>query len=395
MLVENIPALRDIRVFQEAMALADAGYQVSVIGPCAHNRPWRETINGINFYGYPMLPSGKGFFSYVWEYGYSLIAMFFLSLVVLVESGFDVIHSANPPDIMAFIAGFYKLFGKRFIYDHHDLAPELYQIRFGTEGIVHHLVYKSLIFLERFSYKTADQIITTNQSFKTIGIERNQVPEEKITVVRNGPALDQLKPVKTPQENQQKEKITIVYLGVIGFQDGVDYLLRSLHHLSNKFGKKDYICLIGGNGDALPSLKLQARELNLDEYVIFSGWIDKDEVSGYISNADICVAPEPSNLLNDRSTIIKIMEYMAMGKPIVAFDLPEHRATAHDSALYAKPNSESDFADQIATLMDDPQMRNKMGHLGQKRIREQLAWEYQRERLLSVYARFFNDKGNK
>jgi glycosyltransferase involved in cell wall biosynthesis len=387
MLVENNPVTRDIRVFQEATALSEAGHQVSVISPGDRSQPWRETINGINVFRYPAPSSGEGFLGYLWEYGYSLLAMYLLSFIVLVKPGFDVIHSANPPDTMVFIAAFYKLLGKRFIFDHHDLAPEIYLIRFGNQGIVHQLVYKVLLFLERFSCKTANTIIATNLSFKSIEMERDSAPEEKIMVVRNGPALDHLKLVTPSSEIQQKEKVAIVYLGVIGFQDGVDYLLRSLSHLSERFGKNNYICYVGGSGDALPSMKLKAQELNLCETVIFSGWIDKADVPKYISNADICVAPEPANELNNRSTIIKIMEYMALGKPIVAFDLPEHRATAQDAALYAEPNKEIDFARKIATLMDDPTKRYKMGRIGQNRIREHLAWDFQKERLLSVYDR--------
>jgi glycosyltransferase involved in cell wall biosynthesis len=387
MLVENNPFLMDIRVFQEARALAEAGCQVSVICPSGPNQRWHEMKDGIHIFQYPPPLSGNGFLNYLWEYSYSLIAMFLLSFVALLKPGFDVIHAANPPDTAVFIAAFYKLLGKRFIFDHHDLAPEVYQIRFGTHERMHRAIYHILIFLEKLSCKVADQIIATNQSFKRTEIDRDHIPEERITIVRNGPASDRLEPVDPIAEIKQKGKIILVYLGVMGFQDGVDHLLRALYNLVNKLNRNDFLCVIAGSGQAFPNLKLQAHQLGLDSYVMFTGFIESANVTRYICTADICVAPEPSNLLNDRSTIIKIMEYMALGKPIVAFDLPEHTVTADGAALYACPNDELDFARKIATLIDDPEKRREMGRIGKERVDNELAWSYQKAHLLAAYSR--------
>jgi len=386
MLVENLPFLKDVRVFQEATALAENEHQVSVICQNDSNKPWRETVGGIHVFRYPAPLPGGGFLGYLWEYGYSLVAMFLLSLVALRNPGFDIIHASNPPDIMVFIGAFYKLFGKRFIFDHHDLAPELYQVRFGDQGRAHRLTHRILMLLEKISCRLADHIIATNQSFKKIEMNRCGVPEERITIVRNGPDLDRLALTDPVPEIQKKGKTILGYLGTVGFQDGVDVLLNALAHLTNELKRNNYFCMIAGGGDALPSLKLQARELGLDDFVVFTGWIKPAEVAKYISTADICLTPEPPNRLNRRLTIIKVMEYMALGKPVVAFDMPEHRVTAQDAAVYADPNDELDFAHKIAFLMDDPEKRAAMGNLGLKRIKENLAWHHQKEHLFAAYS---------
>lgn len=391
MLVENNPFRRDIRVRQEAYTLVQAGYCVSVICPAVQGHPFYKVYQGVHVYSYPFLFQGKGFLGYIFEYGYSLISMLLLTLYVFIREGFDIIHAANPPDTAVFIAVFYKLFGKRFIFDHHDLAPEIFMVRFSNQKKLNKLVYQLLIELERLSCKFADHMIATNQSFKTIEMERHHVPGDRITVVRNGPDLDRLKPVAPLPGIQQPGKTIIVYLGIMGFQDGVENLLNALHLLSNKFNRNDFYCVIAGEGDALPSLKMQAELLGLNKYILFTGFIEPENVSQYISSAEICVAPEPSNSLNDRSTIIKILEYMALSKPIVAFDLPEHRVSAQDAALFASPGNDLEFAQNIITLMDNPLKRNKMGQAGRARIEKELAWSHQRKRLLEAYEKVFRD----
>jgi glycosyltransferase involved in cell wall biosynthesis len=386
MLVENNSYPEDIRVFHEATALAESGYLVSVICQSTPNRPWRETMGGVNVFRYPKPISGKGLITYFWEYAYSLFSMFLLSILVFLEPGFDYIHAANPPDTAVFIAAFYKLLGKRFIFDHHDLSPEVYQLKFGADKKSHALIYKTLIALERLSCRLADHIIATNQSYKTIEMDRDRVPAERITVVRNGPSLDEQETVDVIKEMRQAGKITLLYLGVIGFQDGVDYLLRALYHLKHHINKKDFICVIAGDGDALQSLKVQTLELGLGGVIQFPGWIKSVHVAKCIKSADICLAPEPSNPLNDHSTIVKIMEYMVSSKPIVAFDLPEHRVTARDAAIYAEPNNEFDFARKIATLIDDPERCREMGRIGRERIEENLSWDHQKKYLQNLYA---------
>lgn len=382
MLLENCSYPADRRVSVEAEALTTAGYHVSVICPKASGQPWWEVLNGVRVYRYPMPPAANSFLGYFWEYGYSMVAAFLLSMVVCWREGCDIVHAHNPPDTFVFIAAFYKILGKRFIYDHHDLAPEMYYARFGGRG--NRLVYHVLIFLEKLSCRLADHVITTNQSYKQIEMQRGRVSEECITIVRNGPDLHRLQPVAPTL--RAPEKTVIGYVGVMGFQDGVDYLLRALHHLIYDLGRTDFYCILIGTGNAWPNLKALAAQLRLDEYAWFTGFVLDADLVRYLSTVDICVAPEPSNPFNDYSTMIKMMEYMALAKAIVAFDLPEHRVTAQDAAIYARPNDETDFARHIAALMDNSEQRQRMGQRGRERVETELAWTYQEKHLLEAYS---------
>ncbi len=383
MLLENSTYPVDPRVRQEAKTLSEAGYQVSVICPRATNQPWCENDNGVSIFRYPSLQA-QGFLGYILEYSYSLAAMSILSLIVWVYSGFDVIHAANPPDSAVFIALFYKLFGKRFVFDHHDIAPEMYLVRYKNKGS--QVVYRILVWLEKTSCRFADHVIATNQSHKNVEMQRGLVPEDHITIVRNGPAMACLNLARPDTCSREKEKVVFGYIGVIGPQDGLDYLLRALQLLNTVLQRNDFSCMIIGEGSALAELKIQAKHLGLLQYVSFTGFLPQAEALKRLSTVDICVDPDPSNIYNDRCTMIKLMEYMALGKPIVAFDLPEHHVTAGDAALYARPNEELDFARQIMTLMDDCQHRAKMGQIGMKRVENELAWSYQAQKLLDAYA---------
>ncbi len=383
MLLENNPYPQDGRVRREATALVAAGHRVVVICPADTGQAWREEINEVHVYRYPAPLEANGFLAYVWEYGYSMVAIFIISLLVLLREGFDVVHAHNPPDTFFFVAAFYKLLGKRFVYDHHDLSPEMYYARFGGTG--NPLIYRALVWLEKLSCQLADHVIATNESYKRIEMERGRVPEEQITIVRNGPELDRLRPVEPDLYLQSKAKTIIGYVGVMGFQDGVDYFLRALGHLVCDLGRTDFLSVIIGQGDAWASLKKLATELGLDGYVWFTGRVSDSDLIRYLSTADICVDPDPSNPFNDRSTMIKMTEYMALGKPIVAFDLPEHRFTAQDAAQYVTPNDEMEFARALAQLMDDPERRQAMGSFGRQRVETKLAWRYSVPKLLEVY----------
>jgi glycosyltransferase involved in cell wall biosynthesis len=383
MLLENNPFPQDGRVRQEATTLTTAGYQVSVICPKEPGQPWREVLDGVNVYRFPALLEAHGFLGYIGEYGYAMIAMFLLSLLIFLRRGFDLVHVHNPPDMLVFIAAFYKFLGTRFVYDHHDLAPEMYRALFG--GSDHQLVHNILVWLETLSLRLADHVIATNQSYKAIEMQRGRVPETRITIVRNGPDLNCLQSVEPDPKLRQKGKTIICYVGNMGFHDGVDYLLRALQHLVSDLCRTDFFCVLVGAGEAWPRMKLLSEQLNLTGFVLFIGQVAHNEVAHYLSAADICVAPEPSNTYNDRSTMIKMMEYMALGKPIVAFDLAEHRVTAQAAATYARPNDELDFARQISLLMDDPGRRQQMGQIGRMRIETELAWAHQEQYLLEVY----------
>lgn len=382
MLIENAPYLLDSRVRPEATSLAAAGYHVSVICPGLINQPLAETVDGVHVYRYPVLFMAGGAIGYLFEYAYALVATFVLSWYVLLRRGFDLIHAHNPPDLFVLIALVYKLLGKRFIFDQHDLAPEMFQVLFeGKYGWVHQV----LVWFERLSCRVADHVIVTNQSHQRINIQRSGIPMERITVVRNGPKLDLLSDVEDKPDISQEGKITICYVGVMGKHDGTDHLVRALHHLLHDFGRTDFLCVLVGTGNALPRIKSLSEQLRLSEHLLFTGWVEPHQVKYYIGAADICVAPEPSNMYNDRCTVIKIAEYMAMAKPVVAFDLPEHRVTAQAAAVYARPNDELDFARKIACLMDDPEQRRMMGRLGRERVANELAWSHQIQHLFATY----------
>jgi glycosyltransferase involved in cell wall biosynthesis/peptidoglycan/xylan/chitin deacetylase (PgdA/CDA1 family) len=383
MLLENNPYPQDDRVRREAETLAAAGYHVRLICPARKDQQNYETINGVEVYRYPAPLSGRGFGGYVAEYGYAMAASLVISWIIFLRHGFDIIHAANPPDTFAFIGMFYKCLGKQFIYDHHDLAPEMYLARFKGAGSK--VVFHALVGLERLACKMADRIIATNESYKAMEMERAGVPPERIKVIRNGPDLTRFNKIDPAERSSSKDRTILGYVGVTGFQDGLDYLLRSIRHLRYTLGRTDFTCIIIGAGDALPSLQSLSRDLKVSDVVQFLGWIEPDQVAQYLSGADICVAPEPSNAYTDRSTTIKLMEYMALSKPIVAFDLPEHRVTAGAGAVYVADNDELSFAKAIAELMNNSERRQIMGSIGRDRVENELAWCHCAPHLLAVY----------
>lgn len=385
MLVENNPYPQDGRVRREANSLTNAGYVVTVVSPAAPGQKRAELIDAVKVYRYPGPKERDGFLGYLVEYGYSMLASGLITLYVFFRSGFDVIHAHNPPDTFVGIAGWYKLFGKKFVFDHHDLSPEMYDARF--EGRSNALVHRALLFFERLTFRFADHVISTNESYREVAIERGGFSEADVTVVRNGPQLDRVRSVPPDVELRAKGATIIGYVGVMGHQDGVDYLIRALGHLVTDLGRTDFYCFIVGTGSAVPSLKALTAEMGLDEHVWFTGRISDDDLMRYLSTADICVDPDPFNPFADRSTMIKMAEYMAIGKPIVAFDLTEHRRTAADAALYATANDELAFARCLEELMDDPAKRHAMGEFGRNRVETQLAWSHQERHLVATYQR--------
>jgi glycosyltransferase involved in cell wall biosynthesis len=266
----------------------------------------------------------------------------------------------------------------------------MYCARFGVHS--RGAIYRVLVWLERLSCRVADRVIATNESYRTLETERDQVPGERITIVRNGPDLNRLRQVDPDPELRRKGDTILGYVGAMGVQDGVDYLLRALRHLVRDLHRHDFFCVLIGHGDAWPHLRALASELELDGHVRFTGMLSAADFLPYLSAADICVEPAPSNPYNDRSTTIKIMEYMALAKPVVAFDLPEHRFTAGDAAWYVQPNDELEFARALARLMDDPDRRATMGALGRQRVESALAWPHSVPRLLEAYRSLLADR---
>ncbi|MHB0858706.1 MAG: glycosyltransferase family 4 protein [Anaerolineae bacterium] len=383
MLLENAWYPQDERVRREAEALTSFGHSVSVICPAARGQCRRETLSGVQVYRYPAPPDGDGFLGFALEYGYSIAAMLAISVPIFLRKGFDVVHAHNPPDMMVFIGALYKLLGRRFVYDHHDLAPEMYMARLNGEGSP--LVHRALVQLEKLSCRVADHMISVNESYKDVALERGRMPRDRITVVRNGPNLSRLNPVAPDPVLRSKAQTILGYVGQLGRQDGLDYLLRALHHLVFTLGRHDVYCVIVGRGTMLPELQAMARELSLEDKIWFPGWVTDEELIRYLSTADICVDPDPSNDFNDRCTMVKMMEYMALGKPIVAFDLPEHRVSARAAALYARPNDELDMARKLDALANDPSMRARMGRYGRQRAESELAWHHQEQHLFEAY----------
>jgi glycosyltransferase involved in cell wall biosynthesis len=384
MLVENAPVPLDSRVWPEATTLRDQGFQVSIIGPKAS--PDYESsyscIDGIYIYRYRVPTIGNTYIAYLVEYSVALFMTFLLSLKVWVQHGFDVIHAANPPDLFFIIGLFYRLFGKKFVFDQHDLSPELLQVKFKRGATPLH---RLLLFLERCSYHTAHLVITPNLSLKRFALERGHCPPDKIIAVRNGSRLNYMRLVAPEPELKRGRPYLLAYEGVIGVQDGVEYTLLALHDLVHKRGRQDVSLVLIGSGSNLAIIQKLVHELQLDQYVTFTGWISREDVMRYLTVADVGLIPDPQNGLNEYCTLVKTMDYMAMGKPIVAFDLAETRYSAQDAALYATPNLVEDFASKIEALLDDKALRLRMGALGRKRNDETLCWEETKKELLSAY----------
>ena len=401
MMVENhFP--QDTRVRNEAVLLTEAGYHVSVIALRDKGQPARELVSGIQVYRVPKLELFKktspanlsraglrllkvrSSLGYLVEYCYFTAACLLVSAYIFVRHGFDVIHAHNPPDTLFLAALPFKLFGKKFVFDHHDLCPELYQSRYRTgEGF-----YSALLrIFEWCSLKLADVTIATNESYKQVQIDRANKKPDTIFVVRNGPDKLRMSPVSPSPRLRAMNKCILCYVGSLNPQDGVDYLLRSLGCLLHDLKRSDFYCVIMGTGDSFQDLCDLAGTLQLNGCVELTGFVSDEDLQANLAAADICLDPDPSSPLNDVSTWIKIMEYMAHAKPIVSFDLKETRFSAGDAALYVKPNGEAEFAATIATLMEQPELRQKMGTSGRRRVEEQLQWTKVGQNLLTAYQR--------
>lgn len=388
MLVENLSVPADPRVWREACTLAQCGYQVSIICPKGETRDKESyiCIENIHIYRYRLVVAASAPAGYIKEYGAAMLMTFLLTFKVLVQRGFDVIHAANPPDMFFMIGLFYHLFGKKYIFDQHDLAPEMFLVKFKGRR---QWLCKILYLLEYCSYKTADVVITTNESQKKVAMQRGHCPEEKVFIVRNGPDLARYVAMTPNPALKRGKRYMLAYVGVMGSQDGVEYALHALAELVHQRERKDVTLVLMGDGDQVPLLQELTHMLNLDDYVYFAGWLTREEMLRYLVVSDIGLSPDPSNMLNDRSTMLKTMEYMAMRKPIVAFDLPETRISAQDAALYATPNRVAEFADHIETLLEDEDLRLTMGINGRKRVEDLLCWERTRSNLFLAYKTLF------
>ena len=382
-IVENLPVPNDRRVWLESTTLRDAGYHVSVISIKGTNATKsREVLDGIHVYRYAAPPQTSGFLSFVYEFAYCWIMTFYLSLVVWRREGIDVVHACNPPETFWLIGLFYKLFGKKFLFDHHDLSPEMYQSRFGKQGTL----YRILVWLERMTFRSADVVVTTNETHKQVAVERGKRKPDDVYIVRSGPNHRVLQEGTPDPALKKGRDYMVAYLGVINPQDGVDTVVKAAAHLVHDLKRDDIQFAILGAGDALDDLRELARTLDVADQVTFTGWAEMDTIRTYLSTADVCIDTMPKTPYSDAATMNKILEYMAVARPIVAFDLVETRVSAQDAAVYAEPDNVEDLAAQIVALLGDESARREMGERGRARIENELAWEHQAPNLLAAYS---------
>jgi glycosyltransferase involved in cell wall biosynthesis len=383
---ENLSVPFDRRVWNESRALTEAGYEVTVICPRGERRDLQpyEEIEGVRIYRFPGQQDAEGIGGYLREYGIALWHMLRIGLRLGWRRPFDVVHACNPPDLLFLVALPLKLRGSRFVFDHHDLVPELLEARFGGRRP---LFRRIVLLLERVTFALADAVIATNESYRRVALERGKVAPDRVTVVRSGPDLSVVRPAEPDPEVKKGKPFLLCYLGVMGFADGVDYAVRALAHLRRDLGRSDFHAVFIGSGDAFESCRRLMNELQLEDCVEFTGRLPDVDVRRYLSTADVCLSPDPKNALNDISTMNKLLEYMAMARPVVSFDLAEARVSAADAAVYASANDEHEFARLIAELLDDPARRQRMGEIGRERIERMLAWDVTKGNLIELYDR--------
>lgn len=345
----------------------------------------------MRLYRYRPPPQPKGTLGYLYEYAYSLAMTTALTLWVSMADGFDAIQACNPPDVYFVLAAPFRLMGKPFVFDHHDLSPELYMVRFDRRGGA---VLRLLLLLERASMRTADHVIATNESIREIALGRGGKAGDEVTVVRNGPLLEQAQDRSPRPELKQGRSFLCCWLGVMGsVDDGVDLALGAVRHIVHVQGRQDCHFAFLGSGESFDDLVRLARRLEVQEWVSFPGWVSRDTAYDYLATADLGLQPDPKNLRTDRATAIKTMEYMAFEVPVVAFDVVETRRSAGEAAAYAPPNDVGSFATLICELLEDPQRRAAMGSVGRTRVAEGLAWEHQRGAYVALYDRLLERSG--
>lgn len=385
--VENLPVPLDRRVWLEATTLAAAGYEVSVI--CPMGRGWTapyEVIDGIHIWRHPMPHEAHaGAAAYAREYATAIWHWFRLARIVWRERGFDVIQGCNPPDLIFLLALWYRPRGVRYIFDHHDVCPELYEAKFGKRG----LLWRIQRLLERLTFATASVSMATNESFRRIAIERGGMAPEDVFVVRSAPQIDRFRPGPGDPAWRKGAGTLIAWVGVIGQQEGMDLLVAAIDHLVRRLGHRDVHVAIVGFGPHQAAVEADVAARGLGAHFTFTGALYGEALLAVLNAADIGVSPDPKNAMNDISTMNKVMEYMTLEKPVVQFDLTEGRVSAGEAALYARANDPEDFARQIARLIADPALRARMGRLGRKRVIEQLSWAHSVPQLLAAYDRIF------
>ncbi|KPF63157.1 glycosyl transferase [Porphyrobacter sp. AAP60] len=380
--VENLPLPFDRRVWQEARTLKAAGAHVSIICPTGKGYESRfEVIDGIEIHRHPLPLEAKGAIGFLAEYGAALFWETLLAWRIHRKRRIDVIQGCNPPDLIFLVALPFKLFGVRYIFDHHDINPELYEAKFNKRGFFWWL----MVLFEKLTFMAADVSIATNHSYRKIAIERGGMAPDRVHVVRSGPDLSKLKRVP-PAENWKNGRAHMVgYVGVMGEQEGIDLLIDAVEHLVRNTGREDIQFVLVGGGPALADLKALTEARGLADFITFTGRAPDADLFEVLSTMDLGVNPDRVNAMNDKSTMNKIMEYMSLGKAMVQFDVTEGRFSAQDASLYAQANNPVDLAEKIAALVDDPQAREAMGAFGRERVINELNWQHQITPLLAAY----------
>jgi len=389
LIIENNSVPFDRRVWQEAEALRDVGHEVTVICPRTPQAPrFRETLEGIRIRRYPRMVEAERSWQYAIEYGNATFWQVVLTLGVLSTHGVDVLHIGNPPDTAFVVGGLLRMMGTRVVFDQHDLSPEIYEAKFGTRG----LVWRALLICERASYRVAHIVITSNESMRRTAIQRGGRRPEEVFVVRNGPRLDVARRATAMETLKRGRPYLVSYMGIIAAQEGLDGLLRVIDDIVNGRGRTDVQFVIVGDGTGLAALKDEASSRGLDDFVTFTGYLTGDMFWAALNTADVCVSPDPGTTLNDRSTLVKTMDYMALAKPVVQYDLTEARFTSGDTAMYAAPDDEGDLADKILYLLDHPELRRDLGNRAFQRFQTVLAWHHQVPHLITAYGAALNGR---
>ena len=385
-IVQNLPVPLDRRVWLECRALRAAGYEVSVICPKGPDDPAYAVLEGVHLYKYAPPRQADGLLGYAWEFLYCWLRTAALTLKVRRRARFDVMQACNPPDTYWALALPWKAAGVKFVFDHHDLNPEVYRSRFGEPtGRAGKVQLAILKWLERRTFRTADRVISTNTSYQDIAVERGGVPREHTTVVRSGPDTSVMRPAHIPDPPLRGGKHLVAYLGIMGPQDGVDGVLEVADRIVHFHGRQDVRFALLGFGDCLDDLKRQCGDLGLDDYVEFTGRVGPDQISRYLSSACVGLSPDPLSPLNDVSTMNKTMEYMAYALPVVAYRLRETVVSAGNCAVYVEPGDVDGLADAVLHLIDDPERRAELGTQGRRRAERVLDWRPQAQAYVGVY----------
>lgn len=381
-IIQNLPLRLDRRVRHECQALIRAGYAVSVICPKESSQETdQHDLDGVRVYSYRAFESTGGVVSYIWEFATCFIHTAWLSWRVHRARPFDVLQACNPPDTYWLLGAFWKLGGRAFVFDQHDLCPEVYEARFGTGGVVH----AALLWHERQTYRVADRVISPNPAYREIAHERGGVPPSRTTVVMSTPDSDLMKRGEEHPELRRSLTHLVCYVGIMGPQDGVDNLLEAIDAFVHQLGRRDTHFALLGFGDSADSLRAECTARELDPWVTFTGRVDHEEIGRWLSTADIGVTPDPPNEFNHRSTMNKTLEYMAHDLSVVAVDLRETRRCAEDAAVYVSGTDPLETARAMSELLDDPDRRQHMGRHGRARIEGALAWQAQARDYLQVF----------